>query len=128
MVDKCYTLDAMEGKGKELEGKGKEVAPSPTVSEPPILTYPTVGKIQQWHLTLTFINILKADFPGLNVLDHCRSARAWCEASPKKRKTSGGMPAFLVRWLTKEQNINTRDTQAPKKYTLSELMADKGGS
>ena len=94
-----------EGIGNGV-GKGREngIAPSPAGSEPPVLIFPTHGKIKEWWLTQKHIYSLKEDFPALDVLSQCRSARRWCYDNPKKQKTASGMSKFLGGWMTRQQN------------------------
>ena len=72
---------------------------------PPIVILPCTGK----GASLVSISPEKAqewqrDFPGVDVPQALRSMRAWLMANPTKRKTARGIPAFVVRWLTKEQD------------------------
>ena len=43
-------------------------------------------------------------FPAVEVDLECRKAHAWIVANPSRRKTAGGMEAFLFRWLSRAQN------------------------
>jgi hypothetical protein len=94
-----------EGIGNGV-GKGREngIAPSPAGSEPPVLIFPIHGKIKEWWLTQKHIDSLKDDFPALDVLSQCRSARRWCYDNPKKQKTASGMPKFLGGWMARRLN------------------------
>lgn len=65
-----------------------------------LLTFPTVGLAgKSWPLMPAQVTRWCEAFPDLDVLSECRRALAWIEANPAKRKTAGGMTAFLVRWL-----------------------------
>ena len=80
-------------------------ASEPAVPDPIVLTFPTVGKGgEEWHLRESKVAEYRESFPGVDVLAECRKARQWGADNPKKRKTATGMPAFLGRWLAKEQN------------------------
>lgn len=73
-------------------------------SEPPpdsVLVFSCVGKQATWELTKVWLEELERLFPALDVLAECRKARAWLEASPRRRKTAGGMPRFLLNWLNR---------------------------
>lgn len=103
----------LEGKGKgrekEKEGKGKGDScsePPLATAEPPILSFPVVGdkQVKEWHLTASKLAEYRESFPGVDPLAECRKARQWCIDHPTKRKTFGGMPGFLSRWLTKAQD------------------------
>lgn len=73
-----------------------------------VMTFECVGQTTCWHLTQPQIDAWQELFPAVDVAQQCRSAKAWCDANKSKRKTAGGMSAFLVKWLTKEQNAGTR--------------------
>ena len=70
---------------------------SATSAEPPILIFPTIGKVKAWSLTQPQIDSWAEAYPGHDILAECRKALVWVEAN--KRKTAGGMPKFLVSWL-----------------------------
>lgn len=79
-----------------------EAAKSPP-SEPPVLTFQCV-KGESWGLPQKQVDAWSVAYPAVDVLSECRKAHAWIEANSAKRKTRGGMPAFLNRWLANEQN------------------------
>jgi hypothetical protein len=79
--------------------------PAASAPPPPLLVFPIVGKgAKEWALTGHAVAEWTQDFPGLDVLRECRAALAWTKANPEKRKTARGMPAFLVRWLTRSND------------------------
>jgi hypothetical protein len=84
-----------------------------TVTEPALLTFRTVGKPAQWHLTQTQVDLWVLAYPQTDVLQEARKALAWLEAN--NRKTARGMPAFLVRWLGKAANgpVGASHAKAP---------------
>lgn len=93
-----HTASSKEQKIKSVSSEAAEIA----TSEPPLLVFPVIGKGDKtWPLTAAYVAELAGDYPGLDVLGECRSARAWCVANPTKRKTAKGMPAFLVNWLNR---------------------------
>lgn len=66
------------------------------------MVFPIIGKGPKfWPLTQGYVAELAGDYPGLDVLGECRSARAWCVANPNRKKTAKGMPAFIVNWLNR---------------------------
>jgi hypothetical protein len=89
-----------------------DVSPRPSESkagDPVELVYPIVGGKRgkgptEWPLRQSKLAEYRESFPGVDVLAECRKALQWCRDSPTKRKTFGGMAAFLTRWLSKEQN------------------------
>ena len=81
---------------------GGAVPPLAAPPTPALLTFPVIGKgPKEWHLTASYVAELAGDYPGLDVLGECRTARAWCVANFTKRKTAKGLPAFLVNWLNR---------------------------
>lgn len=103
----CHALP-IQSKKKD----SSEVAEPPSKQlEPAFLTYPTNGPVKTWNLMAHQVGRWKEHFPGVDVEAECRKAVAWCEANPSQRKTSTGMPRFLVKWLTRQQN--ERSSRAP---------------
>lgn len=72
-----------------------------SVSEPALLTFTTVGKSPTWVLTASRVAEWANLYPSLDVEAECRKALAWVVANPDRRKTTKGMPAFLVNWLNR---------------------------
>lgn len=97
-------------KGKEKEKEQikdlTNVAPSPSDSPPPspaVLTFACI-KDREWVLTEAKLAEYATTYPAVDVKAECRKAWQWIADRPANRKTVGGMPAFLSRWLGKAQN------------------------
>ena len=58
----------------------------------------------EWPLPSAKLTEYRETYPGLDVESELRKARQWCRDTPAKRKTPGGMPAFLNRWFDRAQN------------------------
>ncbi len=81
------------------EGKNEDA------SDPAVLTFPCVGKgPKTWTLRASKLAEYRESYPALDALAECRKALQWTRDNPKKRKTAGGMAAFLTKWLNKAQN------------------------
>lgn len=97
-----------EGIGEgEGVGVGGSAEPSSGGSAPPVpevVIFPCTGGSGRAGITQDQVDGWTRDFPGVNVPQQLRNMRAWLEANPTKRKTVRGIPAFVVRWLTKEQD------------------------
>lgn len=93
-------LKGMEGNGKEGSTEPLRVAVPPS---PAFLEFPVIGD-KTWSLSESQVVEWERLFPGIDVRGQCRKALAWVLAKPNRKKTSGGMPAFLVRWLSKEND------------------------
>ncbi len=69
------------------------------------LEFPTVGTTPgPWRLTEGQVDDWVGLFPSVDVRAEARKALAWVQANPGRRKTVGGMPRFLVGWLSKTTN------------------------
>lgn len=81
-----------------------------------VISYPTDGPVKRWDLTEDQLHQWQQDFPNLPVLEECRKALAWVNASPERRKTARGMAKFLVGWFSR---ANDRYTPA-RRVTFSQ--------
>lgn len=91
------------------EEKQQKIAQSKTdglVSEPePSIAFPCVGNgHKEWHLTVPKVKEYITAYPGVDIERELRKAKQWCIDNPKKRKTPQGMPGFLSRWLSRQQD------------------------
>lgn len=43
-------------------------------------------------------------YPAVDVIQQLRKMKGWLDAHPKRRKTKRGIKAFIVNWLSKEQD------------------------
>lgn len=96
---------------KGTEQKRTKASPEPhgdsgqTTASPTFLEFPTVGSGGLvWALSEAQVADWMRLFPGLDVRQEARKALAWVIANPGRRKTAGGMPRFLVIWLTKSND------------------------
>ncbi len=107
--------------------KAVEIGPE----EKTILEIPTKGKEPgPFKVTLPIVEEFQKDFPGIDVLQEIRSARAWSVSNPDRQKTMRGVMRFLCAWLSKAQNrplINGNHAPPSKKSsglpTVEELEA-----
>lgn len=106
------SLDCREGEGngvQEQEGN-KNVSAEPTRGSSPsagsatFLEFPVVGAGcggTAYGLSEAQVAEWVRLFPTIDVKQECRKALAWVLANSARRKTSRGMPKFLVGWLTR---------------------------
>jgi hypothetical protein len=109
-------------KEEELARSVPEAVPP----EPPVLVFPTSGKVKSWSLVGSQIDRWEELYPGVAIRSECRKALGWIEANPTKRKTARGMPKFLNGWLSRTQDAggNGRASPpAPKLGFHAELLA-----
>jgi len=109
--------------------KKPQKTPQPVPAPPgTLLTFPCVGSLSNWHLTQPQVDEWSALYPGIDILTECRKALAWVLTNP--RKTSKGMPRFLVGWLNRGVGRGGRPGNAsaqspppkpPKVFTAADL-------
>lgn len=117
IIDRSRVDDALPGmdlrKGREgskerSKGNGVSTAAShaamPTTDSPAFLEFPVVGASAVWVLTEAMVREFEALFPTIDVRQDSRNALGWVLARPGRRKTSGGMKAFLTNWYTRTVN------------------------
>jgi hypothetical protein len=84
----------------ELEASSK---PYSDFNEPPII-FPTKGTPAEWVLPMGLFHEIQHTFKNDPVLDWIKQARLWTIANPIKQKTARGMPAFLIGWVTRQND------------------------
>jgi hypothetical protein len=95
------TSNTRSGVGAEAPADGRSAPASAEVS---LLDFVTRGKTRTWILTQREVDGLREAFPDLDIVAEAKKAKAWLVANPTKTKTTKGMPAFLYRWISNEQN------------------------
>lgn len=103
-------------KGREGKGEdGSDEPPSdspPAPAEPPVVAIPLVDGTE-YPVTQTQVDDWQTSYPAVDVLQELREMRAWSQANKSQRKTSRGVGAFIVRWLSKEQDKGQRNGRIP---------------
>lgn len=91
-----------------IEPSGKDIAPSKLDADIP--TSPVLFKIPL-NKTDTHHDVTQADtfewrelYPAVDIAQQLRKMISWCEANPRKRKTTKGVKAFIHNWLSREQD------------------------
>lgn len=64
----------------------------------------------EWAIPLATVEEWAQAYPAVDVPQELREMRAWANANPAKRKTSRGVAAFAVRWLSKAQDTPGRSS------------------
>jgi hypothetical protein len=62
----------------------------------------------EWAVPLASLEEWRVTYPAVDVEQELREMRAWANANQSKRKTSRGVAAFAVRWLSKAQDTPGR--------------------
>lgn len=103
-----------ERREEEITGEENSCAAASQAktAAPPVIEwsgyeFPTRGKKQVYRLPASKLAEYRESFPGMDVDREMRRAVQWCRDNEAKRKTAGGMPAFLSRWLTKTCDSTT---------------------
>ena len=88
----------------QSESKSEEDSAEPqAASTPPAISLPlndgteypvSVEQCQEWA----------GLYPAVDVIQQLRNMKGWLSANPTRRKTKRGINAFIVRWLSDEQN------------------------
>ena len=87
--------------------KKKDCSEPEKGSQPPspiFISMPCNRAGQETPVTAAQIAEYETTFPAVDVKQELREIRAWLVANSTKRKTAKGMPAFIFRWLSKEQD------------------------
>ena len=113
-----------------IEPSGKDIAPSKLDADIP--ASPVLFKIPL-NKTDTHHDVTQADtfewrelYPAVDIAQQLRKMISWCEANPRKRKTTKGVKAFVHNWLSREQdkgygaNSMAQGAQPKNKPTESE--------
>ena len=110
------------------KGKGKQEHPSDVCGEqaqepdsppanpgtPSEFSFPVTGKgPKSWNLPAWKLADYQRAYPDLDVPREMNQARQWILANPKRKKTSGGMLAFLTGWLNRAQNRGGTSRASP---------------
>jgi hypothetical protein len=101
-------LEKEKEKEKEVKKKKEKEADTSGI----ILSYPTDGPEDTYHLREKQLAAWSAAYPAIDVLSECQKALVWLHANPSNRKTATGMPRFLVNWLSRATNT-PKPTQRP---------------
>lgn len=121
-------LRSQEQEQEQEQEKEKALAPSPAdagsppefrveLPEPAFEFITNTGQL--YPIYDEQVQAWRSDFPGIDVDSELRKARAWCEASPRQRKTKAGMNRFLVGWLGRAQDRGRPSAPSPNTPRLS---------
>jgi hypothetical protein len=96
---------------QEKEHRIERRDPPKADASPSVMTFPVNGGSKTWSLTKKQVEEWAALYPGLDVIAECSKSLAWVRAN--RRKTSRGMPKFLVGWLNR-----ANDAPQPQRKSL----------
>ena len=128
LIDKDKDKDIRhKTKTKELKDVSSEPEETPA-TEP---TSPTVAEIvlndkSKAKITQADVDSWKELYPAVDVIQELRKMTAWCEANPTKRKTKRGIKAFIVNWLSREQDRGAKEGKGSGQYYRNCTVATGG--
>lgn len=86
-----------------------------SASTPPAITL-TLNDGTEYPVSVEQCQEWAGLYPAVDVMQQLRQMKAWLNANPTKRKTKRGINAFIVRWLSKEQDKGGKpDKSTPRK-------------
>lgn len=100
---KCPRNPIQSESNPNRESESKYSAEVETTSAPPAAELPlndgtffvvSAEQCQEWA----------GLYPAVDVIQQLREMRGWLDANPKRRKTRRGINAFIVNWLSREQD------------------------
>jgi len=113
-----------KGEESSYEDSCSEQNSEPTIEVLPpeggsVIQIPLVGG-EAHHVPQSDIDQWTQLFPAVDVLQELRKAAAWSDANPKRRKTKSGIKAFLVNWLSREQDRGGAKNNAGRAATTTD--------
>ena len=115
----CKRVKAEGKEGRERKGREGDSA-EPQSDSTPAAMIPLVDGTEA-AFTQAQVDDWGRAYPAVDVSQQLRQMRAWCIANPTRRKTARGVEAFIVGWLTKEQNSGR-----PAKHGLAATAPKRG--
>lgn len=78
-----------------------------------------------YEVPMRKVEIWKDAYPALNITQELRKIYAWLDSRPDKQKNRIEIVAFIVRWLSKEQDKFGRYYESDKKEETNSLQSTK---
>ncbi len=103
-VSEVGTPNQEQEQEQEQEKKSAASPQTDLAPAPVFLSIPTNKNGEEFSVSEAKVREYQETYPAVDVKAQIREARQWCIDNPAKRKTTRGIPAFLNRWLAKEQN------------------------
>ena len=98
-ASKCSVTSGMESDEDDCHGQTASVTPA----EPPVIGI-MLNTGEEYPITQGYIMELSKLYPAVDVMQELRAMKGWCDANPKKRKTSSGIKRFINGWISKVQD------------------------
>lgn len=117
--------DSSLDQGSKDQGmdQGDEGSAEPQSDSPPAsaIEIPLVDKTE-YQVTHEQVEEWVSAYPAVDVMQQLKQMRQWCIANPTNRKTSRGITAFIVRWLSKEQDKGGNSGQKESFYERDQRL------
>ena len=114
-------LNTKELNTKELNTKDIYNAPSNEIAtEPPVIEFILNDKTY-YPITQKQVDKWSELYPNVDVMQQLRKMCGWLDASPKNRKTKGGILKFANGWLAREQDKPRKVQQQTTKDLASAM-------
>ena len=115
-------IEIEKEKKKELEKYNTCDEFSNETSSPIFISLPKIGSPSSpskiYHVTEEYLAKLEATYPAVDVRQQLREMRHWLEVNPTKKKVN--VPAFIARWLAKDQDRGGGIQSSPPKKSAME--------
>lgn len=93
---------------KTVTGNGSDSSATSAKPSTVLMEFAVVGMgLKTWPLSAEQVAVFATAFPNIDVLAEMRKAWVWIDTNPGRRKTFGGMPSFLAKWLTRSVDRRT---------------------
>jgi hypothetical protein len=110
---RAATASDAQGGREGKEGDGRVCDDAPRDPAPlPVAKIPLVDGSEH-EVFASQVAEWSAAFPGVDIPVALAQMRTWCIANPSRKKTRRGVEAFIVGWLSKDQNKGTNRAARP---------------
>jgi len=83
-------------------------------------TAPCSGPVKEWRVPTAKLEEWREAYSTLDVDAEIRKAIQWIKDNPTKKKTAGGMPAYIGKWLGRATNSGFNGNGKPRDLTPAE--------
>lgn len=105
-----YSVEPLQG-NSDCDEFSNETSSPIFISLPKIGSPSSPSKI--YHVTEEYLAKLEATYPAVDVRQQLREMKHWLEVNPTKKKVN--VPAFVARWLAKDQDRGGNIESVPSK-------------
>jgi len=111
-----------ESNSSEPQAAAEPLA-SPGPPSPVVARLPCVGKgPKEYAVTEAEVASWREAFPAVDVPEQLQRMRVWLEAHRSRRKTHGGVPKFVVGWLSRQQDAHPKENRNGRAGNADEAL------